>query len=240
MINMRLAAVITALLLTTVSCSHKTSGSEFSALANDFVYKTLAFSPVSASGQGLHKYNGQDFDRQLDDFTQRSIQAQRQYYSDVHKRLEEFDKASLTAEDQADYDIIDTQVALSLFDIDIAQTFRHSPQTYVELIGSALFNPYVLEYAPKAERFEHIIARLDAIPHFVDVARRQMFQVPDIWRAVAKEENDGNIDLIDKTLRQAVPAEQKAAYEASAAQALDSLRSFSRYLGNELSMRGSG
>jgi uncharacterized protein (DUF885 family) len=239
MISMRLALPLIAISLLCVSCSRSTPNGEFAAVANDFVYKTLAFSPVSASSQGLHKYNGEDFDRQLDQFTQASIQKQRQYYSDIHKRLEGFNKASLSPEDRADFDIIDTQIGLALFDIDVAQTFRHSPQMYVELIGSALFNPYVLAYAPKAERFEHIIARLDAIPHFVDVARRQLFMVPDIWRQVAKEENDGNIDLIDKTLRAAVPPEQMAAYDAAASQALDSLRSFSRYLGSELSMRGS-
>jgi uncharacterized protein (DUF885 family) len=240
MINMRLAALVTAILLITVSCSRKTPNGEFAAVASDFVYKTLSFSPVTASGQGLHKYNGEDFDHELDQFTQGAIQKQRQYYSDVHKRLEGFDKASLSAEDRADFDIIDTQIGLALFDIDVAQSYRHSPQMYVELIGSALFNPYVLDYAPKAKRFEDIIARLDAIPHFVEVARRQLFQAPDIWRQVAKEENEGNIDLVDKTLRAAVPPEQKTAYDASAAQALDSLRAFSRYLGNELAMRGSG
>ena len=49
---MRLAALITALLLTIISCSRKTSASEFSAFANDFVYKTLAFSPVTAPRPG--------------------------------------------------------------------------------------------------------------------------------------------------------------------------------------------
>ena len=230
-------AIFAAILLVTVSCTHKASDGEFAGVVNDFVYRTLAFSPVGASGQGLHKYNGQDFDRAIDDLSSGSIQAQRQYYVDLHKKLESFDKGSLSPEDRADYDIIDTQVGLALFDIDIAQSWRHSPQMYVELIGSALFNPYVLEYAPKPERFGHIIARLNLIPHFTEVAQRQLRGVPDIWRKVAQEENEGNIDLIDKTLRAGVPAEQKTAYDTAAATALDSLRELNRYFEKELPER---
>ena len=239
MICMRMAAVA-SLLVVTLACSTSKRKEDFAAVAGDFVYKSLAFSPVTASAQGLHKYNGQDFDGALDDMSATSIQAQRQYYSDLHKRLEEFDKKTLSAEDRADYDIVDTAAGLALFDIDIAQSWRRSPQSYVELIGSALFNPYVLEYAPKAERFEHIIARLQLIPRFMDVARRQLRGVPAVWAAVAKEENDGNIDLVDKTLRAAVPPARKAAYEAAAEPALDALRGFSRYLDKELPERAGG
>ena len=42
---------------------------------------------------------------------------------------------------------------------------------------------------------------LKRYPHFIEIAQRQLAGVPPIWIQVAKEENDGNIDLIDKTLR---------------------------------------
>src|SRR6266568_6363619 len=175
-----------------VSCSRKTAPSEFGKLSEEAVYRILAFSPVGASGQGLHKYKGEDFDRELDNLSFFGIQKQRNYMVELHKRLGAFDKDALTPEDRADYDVIDYQIGLALFDTDVAQSWRKSPQMYVELLGSALFNPLVLEYAPKEERFHHIIARLEKIPGFVDVARRQLANVPPIWAKVAKEENDGN------------------------------------------------
>ncbi|HEX4138408.1 MAG TPA: DUF885 domain-containing protein [Bryobacteraceae bacterium] len=225
------------LLAGTVACSRKTPSPDFDKITNDFVYTTLSFSPVTASGQGLHKYNGQDFDRDLDDLSFPAIQKQRDYYIGLHKRLEGFDKDSLSPEDRADYDIIDTQIGLALFDFDIARSWRHSPQMYVELLGSALFNPFVLEYAPKPERYEHIIARLQKIPQFIDNAHRQIGEAPPVWAQVAKEENDGNIDLIDKTLRDGAPPEQKKAYDLAASSALDSLRGFNRFLENDLPRR---
>jgi len=224
----------------TTACSHKPPGPDFENIASEFVYKTLSFSPVSASGQGLHSYNGVDFDRDLDDLSQGAIQRQRDYYVALHKRLEALDKSSLAPEDRADYDIIDTQIGLALFDTDIAQSWRHSPQSYVELLGSALFNPFVLEYAPAPERFDHIVARLVKVPAFLDTARRQLRDCPAIWIQVAKEENDGNIDLIDKTLRAAVPADRKQAFDQAAAAALASLREFNHFLEQDLPKRSQG
>ena len=236
---MRLAALIVLPLsvFLCASCARKPESGEFTKLSDEAVYKILSFSPVYASSQGLHKFNGQDFDRDLDQMGFRFLQVQRNYYVDLHKRLAQFDKDALSPEDRADYDILDYQIGLALFDTDVARSWQRSPQLYVELIGNALFNPFVLEYAPKDERFRHIVARLEKIPGFVDGARRQLRDVPPIWANVAKEENDGNIDLVDKTLREAVPAGVKPAYDAAAGPALDALRTFSRFLGTELTHR---
>src|SRR5438270_3943051 len=99
-----------AVALACVSCSRKTPPTEFGKLAEEVIYKTLSFSPVGASGQGLHKYNGEDFDRELDNLSFVAIQKQRNYFVDLHKRLGAFDKDALTPEDRADYDVIDYQI----------------------------------------------------------------------------------------------------------------------------------
>jgi uncharacterized protein (DUF885 family) len=237
---MRLTPVVLLLSLFTASCWHGSSSAEFPKLTEEFVYKSLSFSPVFASSQGLHQYTGVSFDTQLDDLGFRAIQGQRDYYVDLHKRLAAFDKSSLSPEDQADYEIIDSQIGLALFDTDIAQTWMRSPQSYVELIGNAIYNPLLLEYAPKEDRFRHIIARLNKLPAFLDTARRQLRGVPAEWVKVAAGENAGNIELVDKTLRVAVPESLKADYDAAASPSLDSLRGFNRFLEQELPQRSRG
>ncbi len=233
---MRLTFLVVVLSLATFSCS-RSSNSDFPKLTEEFVYKSLSFSPVFASSQGLHQYGGVNFDTQLDDVGMRAIQQQRDFYASFHKRLEALDKSSLSPEDRADYEIIESQIGLALFDTDMAQTWRHSPQSYVELIGNALYNPLLLEYAPKEDRFRHIIARMNKIPQFMETVRRQLWQAPPEWVKVASEENDGNIDLVDKTIRAAVPAGLKADYDAAASPALDALRGFNRFLKDEIMQR---
>lgn len=229
-----------ALAAACLSCSHRTPNSDFGKMVDEFAYTSLSFSPVAASGQGLHTWNGHNFDSELDDVSPAAVNKQRDFLSGFHKRLESIDKSSLSPEDRADYDIIDTQIGLGLFELDIAQDWRHAPQGYVELLGTALFNPLVLNYAPADRRFHDIIARMQKIPEYLEQARRVLFAAPGIWIDVAKEEDAGNIDLIDNTLRKAVPADLKQQFDSAASPALDAIRGFDAFLQNELPKRNPG
>ena len=86
----------------------------------------------------------------------------------------------------------------------------------MELAGNALFNPYMLNYAPKEKRFRQIAKRLEKMPALFEQAKSELVDSPEIWNRVAQEENDGNIELIDKTLRAEVPDAQKADYNRAA------------------------
>ena len=179
---MRFAAVVLLAFLSTVSCSRRTSASEFGKIVEEFVYKTLSFSPVTASGQGLHKYNGEDFDRMLDDFSSRSIQAQRNYYVDLHKRLENFDKNSFSPEDRADYDIIDTQIGLALFDPDVAQILAAQSADLCGTAGFRAVQPVRARVRARARTLSahHRAAGKD--PAIRQAAARQLAQVPPSGR----------------------------------------------------------
>jgi len=62
---------------------------------------------------------------------------------------------------------------------------------------------------------------------------------PEVWNRVAREENDGNVELIDKTLRTAAPESQKAAYGVAANKALLAVRDFNAFLKDKLSSKTS-
>ncbi len=227
------ALVATALAVLSVAC-HKKSTASFSLLEDDFVFSMLAFSPVSASAQGYHSDPQRDFDTALDDMSMPALDGRRSYLTAFHLRLAEVDKQTLSPEDRADYDTIQDLIATELFDLDIAQNWRHNPTLYVESVGSALFNPYVLNYAAPAERAKHIIARLQKVPAFFDQAARNLFAAPQIWIQVARQENQGNIELVDKTLRPFIPADQRADYDRAALSALVALRAFDSFLADTL------
>jgi uncharacterized protein (DUF885 family) len=211
---------------------------ELAPLADEFVYTTLAFSPVNSTAQGYHQHHGVDLDSQLDDMSRRAMNQQRNFYTEFHQRLSKIDREKLSPEDRADYEIMQGQIGLSLFDMDIAQTWRKNPTAYVELAGNAIFAPFVLEYAPLQDRMRHIIARLIKFPELMTQARQNLFVVPPIWIKVAREENDGNIDLIDKDVRAKVPADLKSEYNQAADSAITALKGFNQFLDNELPRRG--
>jgi uncharacterized protein (DUF885 family) len=212
---------------------------DFSKLTEDFVYGSLALSPVSATQAGYHENQGARLDEKLDDFSASGIEATREFYAGFHDRLAAIDSQTLSAEERADYQIIQNAIDLSLLDLQQTQSYRHNPTVYVELVGNALFNPFVLEYAPLDTRYRHIIQRLTLVPALMDQAKMNLADSPEVWNRVAREENDGTIDLIDKTLRSKAPANLKADFDKAAAPALDSLRSFNAYLKDDLSKRTS-
>ena len=219
------------------SCKMPGEQQDFSKITEDFVYGALALAPVSATAAGYHEHNGIRLDDKLDDVSREGVQEQRIFYSRFRDRLALIKRESLTPEERADYDIIQNQIDLVLLDVRRIQSFRHNPTMYVELIGNALFNPFVLEYAPLETRYQHIIQRLFKIPMFIDNARQMLADSPEVWTQVAQKENEGNIDLIDKTLRTKVPASLKPEFDRAATGALAALRGFNAYLKTDLSRR---
>jgi len=212
---------------------------DFSKLTEDFVYGSLALSPVSATQAGYHEHQGVKLDEKLDDFSPSGIEAARKFDAGFHDRLAAIDQQALSAEERADYQIIENAIELSLLDLQQIQSYRHNPTIYVELVGNALFSPFVLEYAPLDTRYRQIIQRLSQAPVLMDQAKMNLTDSPEVWTRVAREENDGNIDLIDKTLRAKAPANLKVDFDKAAGPALDSLRSFNSFLKDDLSKRTS-
>jgi uncharacterized protein (DUF885 family) len=227
------------LLLLMTGCKMPGEQQDFSKLTDEFVYGSLALSPVSATIAGYHEHQGVRLDEKLDDFSPSGIQEQRQFFSGFRERLALIKPETLAPEERADYQIVQNQVELSLLDLNRIQSFHHNPTVYVELAGNALFNPFVLEYAPLETRYRHIIQRLFKLPELMQQAKMNLRDAPDVWNRVAQEENDGNIDLIDKTLRDRVPGALKTDFDRAASGALDALRGFSKFLKDDLSHRTS-
>jgi uncharacterized protein (DUF885 family) len=233
-------AVITALGLT--SCKQQPAAPakpDLSSLTDDFVYGSLALSPVSATSAGYHQHNGANLDEQIDDFSAAGIDQQHKFYSDFHNRLAAIQQDSLSAEDRADYQIIDNGINLSLLELDKIQSYRHNPTVYVELVGNALFNPFVLEYAPLETRYRQIIQRITKIPALMQQGQANLVDSPEVWNRVAREENQGNLDLIDKALRTKAPEALKADYDRAAGPALEALRGFTKFLAGDFSKKTS-
>lgn len=223
-------------LLTATGCG--TPERNFAKLADEFVYSTLTFSPVMATAAGLHQFQGQNLDEQLDDMGPAALDHQREYFRRFRDRLQNEVKADgLSAESRADLHIMQDQIALRLLDLEETQSYLHNPTIYVEMVGTALFTPLTLEYAPLPARIGHIIARLQKLPLLLDQARTNLSSSPDIWTSVASEENEGNIALVDKTIRAAVPADQRADFDRVARTALDALRAFQDFLQGSLAVR---
>lgn len=232
---MKLAAVV-CLIALACGCARNPSD-QLARLSDEFVYTTLSFSPSAATSTGLHEYKGRKLDDLLDDMSPATLDRQLHFYRDFRTRLATLAPEKLSAEEQVDVTILRNQAALGELELDPIRSYLHNPTLYVETLGNALFAPLELEFAPLPDRIRHIMARLGQVPLFLDQASNNLVSSPEVWTKVAIEENAGNIDLVDKSIRAKVPSELLGAYQQAADPALAAMRKFQNYLQNSLMAR---
>jgi uncharacterized protein DUF885 len=178
------------------------SSSRFPALANEFVFTTLSFSPSGATQQGLHRYTDPItgrvmlLDQMLDDFSPASLARQRAFYEDFKRRLQKIPRASLDPQTRVDYSILQNAIGSALFTLNDEQFLLWKPEVYSENLGSALFANISLEYADKNTRAADLAARVDKVPGFIDQAIQNLSASNDVFRRVAIESIDGVRDLV--------------------------------------------
>jgi uncharacterized protein (DUF885 family) len=219
---------------------------KFAKLVEAFLDESLTLSPSTASQAGYHKHVDKttgktiELDAILDDVGPEVIAAQRQFLIRSREAFHtQTPLRSLSPQDAADWQLIDDQIGLNLLELDQIQNYRHNATFYVELIGSALFQPLTDEYASKDVRLGHILSRISQIPRFLNQTKVQLIDSDPIFIKVALEENDGNIELIQATIRAEIPSGSplKAEYDRVAPAAISALQDFSRWLRDDLAKR---
>ena len=204
-------------------------------LAENFVHTSLAFSPSTATSQGYHEHNGVSLDEQLDDYSAEALARARAFYKNALQEAKRMRGSTSLPELDADLEMIELECRARLLDLDRIQAYRHNPTIYVESLGNAVYSPFILNYAPESKRLSQITARIEKIPAFIATAQKNLVDSPKIWNEVAQEENLGNIELIDHTIRRKIPSNLQERYGKAATRALSALRPFNDFLKNELS-----
>ena len=109
-------------------------------------------------------------------------------------------ESTVSGDAWVDYAVIENHIDNELLEFEKIRSHEHNPTLYVELLGMALYRPLVHEYASKEERYRHILARLEKTPAFLDQAKQNLRSSPEVWTSVAREENRGNINLVEKVI----------------------------------------
>lgn len=224
--NFRVAGPL-LLLLAAAGC-RRPSTAEFDAFTQSFVYSSLALSPVSATSVAYAQHGGRSLDDLWDDYSPAGLEAQRAHWKNSRETLLKLRPEDLDLARRADANLIENTIALAEFELNEAESWQRSPALYVELIGNGLFNLYAVETAPLEKRYRHIIARLKGLPEFCRQAASNLKCAPPVWRRVAVEENEGNLGLVEITLKEGVPETLQDAYDKAAVPAAAALRQLSQ------------
>lgn len=221
---------------------------KFASMVDTFMKDSLVLSPGTASQAGYHKHTDPktgkviELDAMLDDLSAKGIADQKAFYQNWREKFhKETPLASLGPEDAADWQLIDDQIALQLLEFNKIQNYKHNPTSGVELIGSAIFQPLTEDYASKETRLGHILSRIGQLPRFLNDQKAVLDDANPIFVKTAIDENEGNVDLIEHTVKDEIPSASplKADYDKVAPTAIAALKDYSKWLETELGKRPS-
>ena len=235
---------VSAALLVAAAAACSRGDSRFPALADEYVYTSLSFSPSGASQVGLHVFvdprtrDTLRLDALLDDYSAAALDHQRAYYRDFATRLGAIRRDRLEPQTQADYDLLDNAVKFASFSLDSERFYQRRPQLYAEILGSALFANISLEYADTAARARDLTTRVEQIPAWIGVATRNLTASNEIYRKVALEEMAGVADLLKNMGAAFVKGTpSQARYRAAQGPALAALAHYAAFVRDTLPRR---
>src|SRR5579863_3077911 len=90
-----LGLIVIAVVLFASGCSRSNPAMDFDKLTEDFLYGSLALSPVSATATGYHVHNGVPLDELVDDYSAGGLDQQRNFYKDFQLRVASLDVTKL-------------------------------------------------------------------------------------------------------------------------------------------------
>jgi uncharacterized protein (DUF885 family) len=235
----RKTTILLASALLLMALPAQAANQKFSALSDQFMKESLSRSPSTASQMGYHKHKDAksgrvlELDAMLDDMSAEFMQGQKVFYASWRKRFAtETPMASLDKQDAADWQLVDDQISLALLELDGIKNYQHNPTVVVEMIGSALFQPLAGNYAPKEKRVAHVVSRIEQVPRVLEQCKKYLNEAPPIFVSTAISENEGNIELIQKTILKDIKPGSAihARYKQAAPKAIKALKDFNTWL----------
>ncbi|HVY80846.1 MAG TPA: DUF885 domain-containing protein [Steroidobacteraceae bacterium] len=167
----------------------------FEALSRRYFDEVLALTPVTATGLGDHRFDGE-----LDDVSAnaraQTVSLEREMLEAVHA----LDRAQLSRAHQVDAQLLANQLEYDIFTIEELQSWAWNPLLYTNIAGSSVYTLLARDFAPLPERLRNVHKRLVQLPRFLAQVRESLdlARVPKVYAETAVKQNTGVISLIDQ------------------------------------------
>lgn len=169
----------------------------FTALGEEFVEVSMRHDPVAATLAGIHDYDDRYPDDTPDGFRERAA-----WLRDLDQRLvAAVPWEELPTEARVDYALLRSRLAVRRAEIEEIRVPQKNPALYPDAALTGIFLLLARPFAPLEERKESVLARLMALPEYLEAARANLQQVPPILRDIAAEVTSGGLAFVDDVLR---------------------------------------
>jgi len=206
----------------------------FEQLAEKYIDRSVAFSPVSATGLGDHR-----FDDQLDEISEAARAKQLQFNRDIRDALDQIDVEKLSRANQVDYQLLRHELDADHWHTTVLQEWAWNPLVYTQRAGSAIYSLVARDFAPLAERLRCVAKRLEQFPRFHQQVRETLDvgRVPAIHAETAVSQTKGILSIFEQMIRPQVdslPDDQKGQLAAALTAAEQAINEQHRWLETEV------
>ena len=210
----------------------------FTALSEEFVELFMKHHPVAATEAGIH-----DYDHLLPDDSPDGLRARAAWLRDLDQRLvASVPWDELPLEPRIDFALLRSRIAALRADLEEI----HLPQRYPGVFLDRAFNAVHLllarSFAPLDERKEAVVARLMAIPDYLEAVKPNLQQVPPELLAASlgtAAQGPTFVDEVVRTLLKQFPGEAER-LEHAGNRARSGFLRFHDWMERELKPRSAG
>ena len=201
----------------------------YAALAKAYFDETFRAAPVSASYVGIHTY-----DDQLGSYAAADWAAQLARDNRYLERLGAIAPATLSPRGRLDETMLANALHDDLLLNDAMASWRHKPDTYIQIASGAVFVLISRASAPASVRLRAAIAREEQIPRLFAQARANLSGVDRDTAQIAADDANGTVALLKTTVPQAFAktgdGATQARFRRATARAVAATSGFARYL----------
>src|SRR5947208_2799432 len=210
----------------------------FTALSEEFVELFMKHHPVAATEAGIH-----DYDHLMPDDSPDGLKARASWLRDLDQRLvASVPWEELPPEPRVDFALLRSRVAALRADLEEIRVPQRNPGLFLERAFNAVHLLIARSFAPLDERKEAAVARLMAIPEYLEAVKPNLQQVPPELLASAQEmaaQGPTFVDEIVRTLLRQFPGEAER-LEHAGNRARSGFLKFNDWMERELKPRAGG
>src|ERR1043165_3388341 len=214
------------------------SSRQLSAMSEEFVEVACKLDPVGATLMGIHDYDDRLPDDSPDGFVERE-----RWLRALDGRLgARLNDAELSRAQRVDVTLLRSRVGSLRFQYESLPALTRNPVRFSETAMQGIFLLMERPFAPLDERKEVLLARLLAIPDYLERATKSLAQVPPMFAETAREVNltgPSYVDEVARALMRQFPGEAER-IEHAASRARVGFSRFQEFLERELPRRLGG
>jgi uncharacterized protein (DUF885 family) len=196
--------------------------------------------PTMATFAGIHTY-----DAELRGFT---AQERQEHLAQLKATLEalpkKVDRAALPPLDQADYDILESDLRSRILNTEVIRNWERNPNTYLFTASGAVFQLINRDFAPLEQRMRSAVSRMKQVPAVFATGQAALKNPPRLWTEIAIQQAGGTRTLYAQTLPQAFAPVKDAAlheeFKQEQARCLAAIDGYIRFLREDLLPRSNG